>query len=128
MENKKSILIIEDHDSIRLLLSNLLNKKYQVTTRKDGIEGLVWLGNGNIPDLILLDLMMPRLNGIEFLINLKCSGFYKNIPVLVLSGDESSEIIQKCKDLGIIEYIVKPFNPIKLHEKIARLLNPQVEA
>ncbi len=122
MENK-SILIIEDHDAIRLLLGKVLSKKYHVITKKDGFEGLVWLSNGNIPDLILLDLMMPRLNGLEFLLNLKCSGFYRDIPVVVLSGDESTDVMDKCNDLGIIDYVIKPFNPIKLNEKISKLLN-----
>lgn len=123
MINKKNILIIDDHDSIRFLLGSVLNKKYNVVTKKDGFEALAWLGNGNIPDLILLDMRMPRLSGLEFLSNIRSSGFYGNIPVLVISGHENTKYIDQCEKLGVDGYITKPFNPINLHEKISTIFN-----
>ncbi len=121
MEEKKQILIIEDHDCIRLLLGKLLSKEHNVTTRKDGLDGMAWLGQGNIPDLVILDMQMPRINGFEFLSNLRSSGFFRNIPVLVVSGDENPDRLIEFKKLGISGFIAKPFNPTKIHETIASI-------
>ncbi len=120
--NKKKILVIEDHDSIRLLLNRFLSKRFDVTCMADGFDALAWLSYGNMPDLIILDMSMPRLSGIDFLNNIRTSGLFREIPVLVVSADEDSKVIQKCYDLGIEGYIPKPFNPINLNEKIDTVL------
>jgi len=116
--NPKNILVIEDHDGLRLIEGMYLNKHYSVVTKRDGLEGIIWMRQGNIPDLIVLDLMMPRLNGIEFIVNLKSSGFYRNIPVIVVSSDEDREIIDHCYNLGVTRYLTKPFSPKILLENI----------
>lgn len=119
---KKLILVIEDHASLRMVEGMFLGKYFDVVTKEDGLGGIIWMSKGNIPDLVVLDLMMPRLNGIEFLINLKSSGVFRNIPVIVVSGDEDKGIINQCYDLGISNYIVKPFSPENLCEKIHEIL------
>ncbi len=118
MNKKKKILVIEDHDSIRLLLGNFLGKEHNVFTMKDGFDALTWLSNGNIPDIILLDLAMPRVSGLEFLTNIRGSGFFAEIPVIVVSGKDSSELQNQCQHFGIHGYLTKPFNPLKLKETI----------
>lgn len=120
--SKKKILIIEDHDSIRFLLGSMLSKSYEVITKKDGMEGMAWLVHGNLPDLILLDMSMPRLNGTDFLKNIRQSGFFRDIPVIVVSGNDGEEDIKNCLRWGIYDYLTKPFNPIKLREKIETAL------
>lgn len=119
---KKSVLIIEDHDSIRLLLGSMLSKYYQVTALKDGIEGMAWLVKGNMPDLILLDMTMPRLSGDEFLKNIRQSGFFREIPVIVVSANDGDEDIKKCLKWGVCDYLTKPFNPIELKNKVNKVL------
>ncbi len=119
---KKSILVIEDHDSIRLLLERFLSKRFTVTCKGDGFDALAWLSYGNIPDLIILDMSMPRLSGLDFLNNIRTSGLFRDIPVLIVSGEKDNKVIQKCKDLGIDGFIPKPFNPIDLDEKINMVL------
>lgn len=119
--NSKNILVIEDHDGLRLIEGMYLNKHYSVVTKRDGLEGIIWMRQGNIPDLIVLDLMMPRLNGIEFIVNLKSSGFFRSIPVIVVSSDEDREIITHCYNLGVTHYLTKPFSPKILLEKINKV-------
>ncbi len=63
---KKQILAVDDDSSIRELLEFLLRNNYNVITKKDGMEAMMWLSEGNIPDLIITDIDMPRLNGYEF--------------------------------------------------------------
>ncbi len=119
---RNSVLVIEDHDSIRLLLGSMLSKYYRVTTLKDGLEGMAWLVKGNLPDIILLDVSMPRLNGEDFLKNIRQSGFFSDIPVIVVSGNDTEADIYGCSQWGINEYITKPFNPIELKNKITNIL------
>lgn len=123
--NKKKILVIEDHDSIRLLLERFLSKKFDVTCKADGFDALAWLSYGNVPDLIILDMSMPRLNGLDFLNNIRTSGLFREIPVLIVSGEDDSKVINKCRDLGIEGFVPKPFNPINLNERIDNVLMTQ---
>lgn len=126
--NQKSILIIEDHKNLRQLLGHLLSKDFEVTTKKDGLEGMVWLGNGNIPDLILMDMCMPRLNGIQFLKGVRNSGIFKHIPIVILSANDSEQEINFCLEMGVEEYFKKPFNPLLLRKKIDSIFKPVLEA
>ncbi len=122
MTRKNKILVIEDHDSIRMLLSNFLSKDFDVVTKSDGFEGLAWLSGGNIPDFILLDYDMPRINGLEFLKNIRRSGFFQEIPVILVTAEEDEGLKNECKEFGITDFLIKPFNPIKLREKIQKVL------
>jgi two-component system, chemotaxis family, chemotaxis protein CheY len=119
---KKQILAVDDDSSIRELLEFLLRNDYNVITKKDGMEAMMWLSEGNIPDLIITDVDMPRLNGYEFFKNVRRSGFYRDIPIIVLSGLENSKLIITCLQQGADDYILKPFNPESLYAKIERVL------
>lgn len=121
MKSSKNILIIDDHDSIRFILGNILGKSYNVTAKEDGLLGLKYLSAGNIPDLILLDMSMPRLNGIEFLSVLRSSGFFRDIPVLIVSGKDNEKYVEQCTKLGASGYITKPFNPNTLKTQIENI-------
>ncbi|MBS4058444.1 MAG: response regulator [Bacteroidetes bacterium] len=120
---KKKILVIDDELSIRMLLENFLSKTYDVITKSDGMEGMKWLEHGNMPDLIVADIQMPNLDGYELIKNLKTSGYFKEIPMIMLSGIESSQEKVKCLKLGASDYIVKPFNPEELSIRIELLLS-----
>jgi DNA-binding response OmpR family regulator len=120
---KKKILIIDDELSIRMLLENFLSKTYEVVTKVDGMEGLKYIEEGNIPDLIVADIQMPNLNGQEFLKQIRASGFYKQIPIIVLSGIESSQERIKLLKMGADDFIVKPFNPEELSIRIENIIS-----
>lgn len=111
---KKKVLVIDDELSIRILLENFLKKEYEVVTKNDGMEGLKWMEEGNIPDLIVADIQMPNLDGYEFIKNVRASGYFKDIPLIMKLGIESSTEKVKCLKLGANDYIVKPFNPEEL--------------
>ncbi len=119
---KANILIIEDHEAVRLLLGLTFKKEYHVVTKRDGIEGLAWLSAGNMPDLIMLDMQMPRLNGLEFLRQLRSTGFFAQIPVLLISGNDDAAENAQVFNLGIVDFIPKPFNPVSLREKVVAIL------
>jgi DNA-binding response OmpR family regulator len=120
--HKPTILIIEDHEAVRRLLGILLKENFVVNIKRDGMEGMAWLTAGNIPDLILLDMQMPRLNGLEFLSQLRVSGFFRHIPVLFLSCTDANDYKMVLYELGIEGFMSKPFNPRLLKEKIEHIL------
>jgi len=115
---KKRILVIDDEATIRTLLVSFLSKKYDVVSKNDGSEGLTWLQEGNIPDLIVCDVEMPKLDGYMFIKEVRTSGYFRNIPLIMLSGIDTSTERVKCLKLGANDFIVKPFNPEELDVKI----------
>ncbi len=120
---KPKILAIDDEQSIRLLLENYLGKNYEVVTKSNGEEGLIWLEK-NIPNLIICDIQMPKMDGYEFIERVRASGFHKHTPIIMLSGEESSESRVRCYRLGAQDFLVKPFNVLELEELIKKNLNP----
>ena len=119
----KKILVVDDKPALSKLIVQFLGKTYDISSQEDGIKALAWLQDGNIPDLILTDIQMPNLNGIELIKRLKESGFFRDIPIFVLSSKESSEDRIKCLRLGADDYLVKPFNPEELSIRIEKILN-----
>lgn len=84
----------------------------------NGKDAWAWLSAGNIPDLIVSDIKVPLADGMELLENLKVSGLFKDIPVIVLSGDDDYFVRKKCIDYGALAYLVKPFEPYALLREI----------
>ena len=114
----KTILVLEDALSVRKILESFLGREHQVITKENGQEGLEWLQSGNMADLIISDVNMPTMTGEDFLKEIKSSGYFKDIPVIMLSGIENSEERIKMLKLGATDYIVKPFNPEELKLKV----------
>lgn len=119
---QKTILTIDDDSSIRELLEILLGRKFQIIGKSNGFDAMVWLDSGNIPDLIIADVQMPKLNGVEFLIKIKKSGFFRDVPIIFLSGIDDQRKIDQLKNMGAEDFISKPFNPNILIEKIDNLI------
>lgn len=115
---KPRILIVDDSKPILCLLEVILGKHFDVFAAQDGFSAMNWLMEGNKPDLIISDLQMPHIDGVELLTYLSCTDYYNGTPVLVLSGADESEIIEKCRDMAIAGYITKPFDPAELLEKV----------
>ncbi len=121
----KKVLVIEDDKPLCWLLERILGKTYDVIIMNNGFEAWCWLRDGgNRPDLIISDINMPSLDGIELLENLSNSGLFKHIPVIMLSGSEDPAKRKKCFDLGAKQYLVKPFEPQQLMEVVNKSLQP----
>ena len=119
---KKKILAIDDEKSIRFIIENTFNKDFEVVTMSNGMDALFYMQSWNIPDVIICDLEMPVLNGIEFVKRLRESGFFEEIPLIMLSGKEESSEKIRCFEMGADDYVLKPFNPKELLARIKRRL------
>ncbi|MBN2013125.1 response regulator [candidate division KSB1 bacterium] len=119
---KAKILIVDDEPSIRRLIEYNLGKKFTIHAVKDGQEALNWLNEGNMPDLVITDILMPNIDGYEFVQNIRASGFYQDIPVIFLSAKASSMDRIKGLKMGADDYLVKPFNPEELEIRIENIL------
>lgn len=120
---KKTILVVDDEKTTCLILENFLSKNYNVVTLNDGFEALLWLED-NLPDLIISDIQMSKMDGFEFLTNVRQRGFTKHTPFIMLSGRSESKERIKCYRLGAQDYLTKPFNPEELDELVKKNLNP----
>lgn len=122
MDKQREILIIDDEPIMRKLLEQILKDKYKVISLENGKEALEWMYAGNIPDLVVADLNMPEIDGFEYIKRIRESGFFYDVPLIVLSGEESSSERIKCLKLGANDYLIKPFNPEELGLRIDNLI------
>ncbi|MCC8407414.1 response regulator transcription factor [Mucilaginibacter sp. UR6-1] len=120
--NKIKILVVEDDPYMQIILNEFLSATYEVEISDNGMHALAFLQNGNIPDLILSDYNTPEITGLQLIEQVKASDFFKSIPIIILSGEESSEKRIKCLDSGADDFVVKPFNPAELAARIRVVL------
>ena len=106
---RNSVLIVDDEKSNILYLNSILSADYEIYTAKDGPRALE-LANEFVPDLILLDIIMPDMDGYEIIKALKSSDATKDIPVIFVTGLSGSAEESKGLILGAEDYIAKPFN------------------
>ncbi|MDR1898520.1 MAG: diguanylate cyclase [Treponema sp.] len=109
-KGRYSILVVDDEKSNLMVLNNLLSSDYAVFTAKSGEEAL-GRASEDPPDLILLDIIMPGMDGFEVLRRLKNSSDTKDIPVIIITGLDNEFDEEKALLLGAVDYIAKPFKP-----------------
>lgn len=122
-EAKKSILVIEDNTEILNLLINSLSEDYNILTAGNGQEGLSKIYKYNNMDLIITDIMMPEMDGIEFVKQLRKKEKDLITPVVFLTAKSLEEDVKKCLSLGAIDFISKPFCIDELKLKINSILS-----
>ena len=115
--DKKHIFLVDDDLLVLQAGQNMLSEDYQITT-VDSAEKMFELLESGKPDLILLDISMPNMNGYEAIEALKKNEAYKEIPVIFLTGNKDVSVKLKCYSLGAIDYITKPFDPNALLNRI----------
>lgn len=126
-QTQKTILIVDDEEVIREVLANYVGSIGHTTIQADnGRKALHSIQEQN-PDLILLDIAMPEMDGIEVLSHLKRSEEAKNIPVIIISAIEEEESRALCIEMGADDYLVKPLNQTMLKARIASSLQKREE-
>ena len=118
----KRILLVDDTEDILLVVSRRLKSwGYEALTASSGEEGLK-IAEERLPDLILLDIMMPKMKGRDVCARLKADPKTAKIPVIFLTALGLADHIKAGMDLGAEDYIIKPFEPAELKKRIAVVL------
>ena len=110
--NNKPILLIDDEDEIKALMSNYLIKSQidekRIVMASDGREAILKIQNQDF-GLIIVDILMPKLNGIDLIKELRTRKRYKDIPILIISGSVDADSVRMAAAMGVTNIIVKPF-------------------
>lgn len=118
---KHTILIVDDNQMNLLLARKILMEQYNVSVVSSAKSALAFLEE-EIPDMILLDLLMPEMDGFEFLGIVKKDDRYKDIPIICLTADDDRESELKCFELGALDFITKPFMAEIMRRRVACIL------
>lgn len=128
MTTPKKILLIEDEVNLRELVKARLEQNgYEVTVVGDGFQAIIQARRIK-PDLIILDLMIPRLDGYTVCHTLKASSDLASVPIIMFTARSSPEDMRRGMDMGADAYVIKPFTPATLLVKIQELLQPRAPA
>jgi DNA-binding response OmpR family regulator len=117
---KKHILILEDNYEMKLFLSMYFSKHFNITITNNILDAITELEHNNSFDLFLTDLNLNQdaISGYDFIKYIKNSTLYKNKPIIVLSANNTSNYKIDAFQLGVNDYITKPFNPDELYHRI----------
>ena len=122
MSGKPVILIVDDEEGVRKVVGRRLQRYgFEVVTADSGEEGLR-MAYERQPDLVLLDIMMPKMKGRDVCAHLKANPKTQHIPVIFLTALGMADHVKGGMDLGADDYIVKPFQPAELKERLVVVL------
>lgn len=117
MAGKKVLVVDDESFIINLLVNGLTEEGFEVITANNGFEAILAVEEQQ-PDIVITDIMMPRLTGMEFLKALKNNPATAKVPVLLISAMDQADIVQQGLEMGAVDYITKPF---KINEIIGKL-------
>lgn len=119
---KKKIIVVDDKATIGKIIAAYLAADYDFEYFDNPLPCIERLKKGNLPDLIISDILMPNMRGDMFLEFLKGDPVFKSIAVIMLSSEDSSSDKIRLLEHGADDYIVKPFNPLELKIRINKIL------
>ena len=123
------ILVADDEPHIgRIIKMKLEQGPFRVTLAYDGQEALDFVNNGEQLDLVLLDLMMPKLSGLDVLKRIREQERFKSLPCIILTAGGEAKHERDALELGATQFLTKPFSPKKLYALVARLTGAPDEA
>lgn len=118
----KTILIADDEEDLRLLVQvTLEHPSYRILTAVDGCAAMDAVCT-HIPDLLILDWMMPGLNGCEVVRNIRLRSDTARIPIVMLTAKDGLDAREQMASLNLAGYLVKPFSPLELIQKVREVL------
>jgi len=123
------ILVADDEPHIgRIIKMKLEQGPFRVSLAYDGQEALDFVNNGEQLDLVLLDLMMPKLSGLDVLRRIREQEKFKSLPCIILTAGGDAKHERDALELGATQFLTKPFSPKKLYALVARLTGAPDEA
>jgi len=115
---KGSILIVDDSEMNRAILSDILGEDYEIIEARDGLEAIDILSQrADSISLVLLDIVMPRMDGFSVLAKINESNWISKIPVIIISSENASLYVERAYDLGALDYIQRPFDTLVVRRR-----------
>lgn len=128
LSNQPTILLVDDDDLIRdLIVLSLAKLDFQIVTATNGRDALARF-QAYHPDMVILDILLPWMNGLDVLREWKRRDVLEGIPVLIISALSHREIVQEALDSGASDFLIKPIDLNMLMERIQRMLAPKILA
>ena len=121
---KKIILVVDDNKLNLVIAQTLLSEEYHVETANSGEKALQYLEEKE-PDLVLLDIQMPEMDGFEVMRRIQENEVWRKVPVIFLTADRTEKTEETCFQMGAMDYIGKPFVPSIMMQRVRRTLEPQ---
>ena len=122
-ERKQTILIVDDFMVNRALLADMLGNEYDIIEAANGVEAVVAMRDlGSRISLILLDIVMPEMDGLEVLAMMNKQGWIKEIPVIMVSSESTSSTIERAYNLGVTDFISRPFDTSIVRRRVTNTL------
>ncbi len=120
----QKILVVDDDDTSREILAELLEEKYEIIHARDGREaiGILAIQMGTV-EAVLLDLVMPNLDGFGFLKEIKKKKWKADFPIIVVSGNDDEENREACRKVGVNFFISKPYSAEEAHRVIKEAID-----
>jgi len=119
---KKRILLIDDDETHLLIAQSMLKHDYQTIVAKSGHEALELFIKGISPDLVLLDILMPNMDGWEIYHQIKGISLLRDVPIAFLTSESDAMEEKRAYEMGAADYIMKPYDKTDLLKRIERML------
>lgn len=118
-EKKQTIMIVDDSEMNRAILTEMLAEEYGILEAEDGLEAIEILSHSwKEVSLVLLDLMMPKMDGFAVLEYMKKMQWLEEFPVLIISAESDSSQVQRAYEIGATDFIIRPFNALIVHKRV----------
>lgn len=126
---KPSILVVEDDETISYILDFMLKREgYEVTTAADGLEALSVIRTPpetdmmSHPDIVLLDIMLPNIDGLQLITEIRNTPHWRNVPIIMLTAKSQETSVLKALEAGANDYITKPFLPAEVLARVKKFV------
>jgi DNA-binding response OmpR family regulator len=124
MNPSPTVLVVEDDVHIAQVLTFMLERQgYRVTYAEDGRAAIQHIVSSPVPDLILLDVMLPYVDGFEVMAMIRARAGWETVPVLMLTAKNTEQDTVRGLDAGASDFIIKPFQPLELLARLRRYLD-----
>jgi len=119
-KRRQKILIVDDSEMNRSILADILGEEYEILEAEDGVKAVEALQKyGTAIDLVLLDIVMPEMDGFEVLTLMNQKNWIEDIPVIMISAESTLAHVERAYNLGVTDFISRPFNALVVHRRVA---------
>jgi len=122
LSGKKKVLVVDDNETSLVIAEKILSLEYEMFTAKSGREALNFLVTGHVPDIILLDVVMPNMDGWDTFNKIRGISLLHNVPIALVTSLTGETDIRHARDIGAADFITKPYSKNEFLERVKNIL------